>query len=267
MSKEVRCKELTIMEFTIEAVEDIAINQFLGSILHGVMMESIDPEYASYLHQQELRPYSQYVYFHKEQRAWKWRIASLTQEAADNLLQALWALPDTVRLKQRNGHIRIVDRAILRSTTYHDLVQQYWGGDVLYQRGILNFMSSTTFKSYGEYVLYPDLFNVWKSLLNKWNAFTTKERLDTKDFMEPLMKHSNVWSYNLRMSRFSLERVRLNAFKGSLSIQFKRNMIMQRSMALLVAFSEFSGLGAKAALGMGGTQVKLEAQRERTVQE
>ncbi len=58
--------EIMAVELSITADPFIKIVQSIGSVLHGVLMELVGPEYAGQLHETGLRPYSQYVYFDKE---------------------------------------------------------------------------------------------------------------------------------------------------------------------------------------------------------
>ena len=54
------------LEIKLAAPTGAKLTQSACSLLHGVLMEHIDSTYAELLHQQSLRPYSQYLYFDKE---------------------------------------------------------------------------------------------------------------------------------------------------------------------------------------------------------
>ena len=50
---------LKTLEIRFSLPSTVKLNQAIGSIMQGVLMERIDRDYATYLHKQNLRPYSQ----------------------------------------------------------------------------------------------------------------------------------------------------------------------------------------------------------------
>ena len=57
------------LEIKLAAPAAVKLPQSACSLLHGVLMEQIDSAYADFLHQNALRPYSQYLHFEKEKNA------------------------------------------------------------------------------------------------------------------------------------------------------------------------------------------------------
>ena len=74
------------------------LNQSMGSVLHGALMGIISPEWAAAMHEEKVRPYSQYVTL-KEGKLY-WRIQTLTEEAFDEILVPLMK-ESQLTLKQR----------------------------------------------------------------------------------------------------------------------------------------------------------------------
>ena len=50
-------KPLTTIELTLKLQGQTKLTQSAGSLLHGVIMELIDPAYAAQMHTEALRPY------------------------------------------------------------------------------------------------------------------------------------------------------------------------------------------------------------------
>ena len=59
------------------------------------------------------------------------------------------------------------------------------------------------------------------------------------------------------MGIYSLEGIKIRGFRGQIVMQFKRNIELQKILALLSYYSQFTGLGIKTALGMGGVKCEI----------
>ena len=59
-------KPLTTIELTLKLQGQTKLTQSAGSLFHGVIMELIGPAYAAKMHEEALRPYSQYIYVDKK---------------------------------------------------------------------------------------------------------------------------------------------------------------------------------------------------------
>ena len=81
--------------------------------------------------------------------------------------------------------------------------------------------------------------------------------MDTDLLLGSLETGAFIKDYNLRMGIYSLEGVKIRGFRGQVVMQFKRNPELQRILALLSYYSEFTGLGIKTALGMGGVKSEI----------
>lgn len=70
---------LILAETELHLPEGILLNQSFGSIFHGALISELDREWAEKMHEQRVRPYSQYLLV-KEGKPY-WRLAALTEEA------------------------------------------------------------------------------------------------------------------------------------------------------------------------------------------
>ncbi len=246
--------EIMAIELSITADPSIKIVQSIGSVLHGVLMELVGTEYAGQLHETGLRPYSQYVYFDKERGQYIWRLSAVTAEAVNRILRPILEMPDKIYLKQKRGHIYIQKRTVLEETSYEALMAKFWSGDVEYTQAKLQCLSTTSFKVDQQYTIFPEAFRIYRYLLRQWNQFTSYEMMDSDDLLAALESAVFIRDYNLRMGMYGLEGIKIRGFRGQIVMQFKRNLVMQRILSLLTYYSQFTGLGIKTALGMGGVQ-------------
>lgn len=249
--------EIMSIELVIVADPSIKIVQSIGSVLHGVLMELVGTDYAGQLHKAGLRPYSQYVYFNKDRKQYIWRLSAVTADTVNRIVRPMLEMPEKIFLKQKRGHLYIKDRTILEETSYKDLIHKFWISDVFYTQAKLQCMSTTSFKVDKQYTIFPEFFRIYRYLLRRWNQFSTIGLLDTDFLLEALETGVFIQDYNLRMGIYGLEGVKIRGFRGQVILQFKRNVELQRVLALLSYYSQFTGLGIKTALGMGGVKCEV----------
>lgn len=246
--------EIMSVELVIAADPSIKIVQSIGSVLHGVLMEVVGTEYAGQLHESGLRPYSQYIYFDKDKKQYIWRLSAVTADAINRIVRPMLEMHEKIFLKQKRGHIYIKSRTILEETCYEALINKFWNSDSLYTQAKLHCMSTTSFKVDQQYTIFPEAFRIYRYLLRQWNQFSTFGTMDTDLLLGALETGAFIKDYNLRMGIYGLEGVKIRGFRGQMVMQFKRNPELQRILALLSYYSEFTGLGIKTALGMGGVK-------------
>lgn len=75
-----------VVELTTKSKEKIDYN--IGSALQGVLMKTIDSQYAQKLHEKSLNPYSQY--FFKNKNKLYWVINTFTKEAREEIRVAFF---------------------------------------------------------------------------------------------------------------------------------------------------------------------------------
>ena len=114
---------LARLDMQIEIKEKADYN--ISSVLQGVMMEKIEPEYAGKLHDTAVNPYS--MVFYKEGDRYIWRINTFNNEAKEKIIDVF--MNPTVKdftIKHRNNEtVKILEKT-LKMITYDDLVEKYY---------------------------------------------------------------------------------------------------------------------------------------------
>lgn len=224
-----------------------------ASLLQGVLMEQIDPTYAEKLHMQGLKPYSQCIRI-EEQKKVVWYIRTLSAEARQNIVQPL--LADTFQefyLEHEKKNIKIIGKE-LAELPIQRLFQNFYS-DTASRSFTIEFLSPTAFKKNGKYSFYPEMFNIYQSLMRKFDSVSQKESMFSDETLEQLTASTEVTAYNLKSVTFSLEGVRIPAFIGVLNIKIHGSQTMINFANLLFQFGNFSGVGIKTAMGMGSIHV------------
>lgn len=247
---------LTSLEIVLESNGNIKNQPHLGSLLHGALMQQLDPDYADILHQDSLKPYSQYIYFDKTDKHYIWKINSINKESKLNITdKLLTGLNGKIHLDYKDIDLTINKKIVTETTTYKDIAEDYYLKKPFNRIIKVNFITPTSFKSGGKFSIFPEIHHIYNSLLNKWNSFASEVSLKDDQILNHLVENSEMIGYNLRSTKFDLEGTRIRSFKGEICLNVSGPESLVRIANLLFAFGEFSGVGAKCALGMGGIKV------------
>lgn len=246
------------LDITLSLPPKAKLNQASGSLLHGFIMEQIDTDYADYLHSQEVRPYSQFIKVDSKKNLLHWRVSALNSQASDNLLQPLLEMKPSIYLKRKKTELTIQSRRLGEAKSYKELAQKYFlpenSGEHLKDTVKFKFLTSTGFKSSGQYLIFPDAYLIFNSLLRRFNAFSGIDSFAQRGFAQSLMQEVHVDDYDLHYSPFSVEGRKIPAFKGSYSLKISKNDMACRVISMLSEYAQYAGVGIKTSLGMGAVK-------------
>ena len=246
---------LATIEIEFKKDDNIKLNLNAGSIMHGALMEIIAPDYANYLHENLLHPYSQYLYKDKEKQCYVWKISTLNQEAKKEIIDKI-KCEEKIYLKHNDITLDIDKINLVKSTSYKDLANKYMTQNEPNKKFVLKFLTPTTFKSQGNYIIFPYIHNIYSSLLTKWNVFSKEISLNDIDTQNHLINFTSIAGYKLRSTKFQMENTKINSFFGEACLIVKGPLTLVSISNLLFEFASFSGIGAKTSLGMGGVKVE-----------
>ena len=248
---------LVTLEVKLGLPHNVTINQSIGSVMHGALMDMVGPITAEKLHQEGLRPFSQYIYYDKNRSAYFWRISSLNKATFDAVLEPVLQHGEDLFLKQKWYAVCLMEKKIVSQTSYEKMADEVFLSDELYAGCEIGFLTSAGFKSEDHYVIFPQTNLLFQSLINRWNGFSSALKLDDEKAFQHLGEHSYISRYDLRMMPFHVGGGKIPAFNGRLEMRFTGNQTMRRLMALLMKYANYSGVGIKTALGMGGVAAEL----------
>lgn len=101
----------------------------------------------------------------------------------------------------------------------------------------------------------PDLRYIYQSLMNKYSAASDTMDMYDEETLEQLVNSSRIIRYKLRSAVFPLEGVKIPSFMGEMCIKVTGASTMAKYARLLARFGEYSGVGIKTAMGMGGLRI------------
>lgn len=226
-------------------------DQELSVKLQGFLMSLISSDYATFLHQQETNPYSTNLLSQGEESVWT--VNLVTQEAEQQFLPLLEGLTE-IELRSYPQKI-VIERRVIEDYSLEDLFSLFREpvSDTTFH---LVLDSPTSFRSQGQYVLFPDLRLLLQSLMQKYSRLIDEQEEIDEDLLSYLTEKTQLCSYRLQTHYFSIHRQKIPAFRGSLTIRFRGAHTAAAYLSMLLRFGEFAGLGIKTSLGMGGMHLE-----------
>ncbi|MCM1495126.1 MAG: CRISPR-associated endoribonuclease Cas6 [Bacteroides sp.] len=246
-------KELLVeLKLMLECLELKEFNFNKASLLQGVIMQNIDAEYAERLHNQGLKPYSQCI--RMEQNRPVWYIRALTSEAEHYIIQPL--LDNKFQefyLEHDEKTVKIMDKEYT-SLPIDDLFHTFYTKTAA-RSYIIEFLSPTAFKKNGKYYFYPNIYNIYYSIMQRFDCISQKESMFNEETLLQLTDNTEITAYSIYSVNFSMEGVRIPAYMGKITIRIKGPQTMVNFANLLLQFGNYSGVGIKTAMGMGSIHV------------
>ena len=215
----------------------------LGVKLHGFVMSKINMDYANLLHNQELRPFSLFVY--DSGNGFVCRVSTLNDEAGQ-ILEVLESQDKIVVYSGKKPILLEVEKMsrsnpINASDIPEILNKKNYAVDIV---------TPATRKTSGIYTNPPDLSKYFTSVANKLNIY---ENISIKSGeLESLFANIKMERYIFESKNFMLGGQTIPAMTGSFDITIKGE---SEILKLLLGYATYSGIGAKTSLGMGGLLV------------
>lgn len=223
-----------------------------SSLLQGVMMEQIDPEYAGQMHQDGLRPYSEWI--KQDNGRVYWIIQTLNREAYEKIIFP-FLRPEfkEFMLQKDQSEYEVISKSVIQKKKQELLDNFYFGQCDRVLR--IEFLTPTAFKVNKQYQFYPDIRLMYQSIMNRYDAFSESSQIHSEEVLNELTENTYISQYNLKSMNFNLEGIKIPSFKGSITLRIKGPQQLVNLAVFLFHFGEFSGLGIKTAIGMGAYRI------------
>lgn len=202
-----------------------------GYAMYGAFLDQLRKEDAISIHKDKF--YNQYI--------------TPTEWIVNTELE--YDFKDSYFLQKFNTEVRLYDKKIVEWSE-QEMADKYLVKEPHNRIIRFYFHTPTTFKQDGEYVLYPTKRLIMQSLTNKWNNWA-------KEFLLEDIKWDNckISRYALKSTAFSLKGVKILGFTGYVDLYFWGSESLIRLGNMVCKFADYSGVGIKTTLGMGGVRV------------
>jgi len=222
-------------------------------------MEQLPSDYAEHLHENGLKPFSQYLSVYGDDILWT--ISCLNDECADKLGNALMRGMDTVYIRNKNIALNVLKKNV-STLPYKSFIDNTYFSKSTNHSLEIAFITATAFKADGRYKFFPDLESIYSNLIRKFDAFSTEYKIYDEDMLNSLLLSSYIAAYNLRSTVFHMESVIIPAFTGWIRIKIKGSDRLANLARMIFKYGEYSGIGIKTALGMGAVKIKEDVSNE-----
>lgn len=223
----------------------------LVSKLQGFLMSQISEDFVDFLHEQETNPYSLNLLSTREGTIWT--VNLFTQEAEEKILPQLLDLEE-IQLDTYSGAISV--KRIEIQTLSQETLLEIFREDDPSPIAHIHFYTPTTFKRQGQFVLFPDTRLIFQSLMQKYSRLVEGESEIDEETLQFLTDHSWISSYQLKSHYFPIHGRKHPAFRGKITIRIQGASSLKAYAHMLLRFGEFSGVGTKCSLGMGGMKIE-----------
>lgn len=239
------------LRFTIHSEQLSKIPSFWAYRFYSYALERVPAYYAESLHMQGIKPLSQYLYYDHEKNSSIWTVNLLNEECIYHFADVLKSL-DTLSLEKGTFYCDLFEDHLIE-----DNLELFTGTDYSENSCRIYLKSTTSFKQNNRYVIFPDERLILQSLINNWNAFNPAFILDDEDAFDLLLKGTRIRSYQLRSSTFPLKKTVIPGFSGWIELSTRLSIPIKKIFNLLMRYSNFSGVGVKTTLGMGGVMTDI----------
>ena len=245
---------LNRIELLLSTEDKLHVN--MGSAFHGWILEQIEREYGDRLHAAALKPFSQYLRNNRQNGQYSLCFQSLNTEAKEKIVESIKDKKE-IHLKEKGIVAKIEAVEVWPETSYNALTERYYLNVKPQRYMTIALQSPTSFSVAKHYLNYPSIFHIYQSLINRWNAFSTTIKITDETVLKHLVDYTHLSDYRLQTQVYTVGGGKIKGFSGTMTLCVKGPETMVNLANLLFAFSNYSGIGIKTALGMGGTKVEI----------
>lgn len=216
--------------------------------LYAALLDQLPSEQAQQIHEAAVPPLGQFL--KREAGRWIWEIGLLGEQSKQFLSPIL---EQTTSYTLKGGSTELQAK-ILQKEAIADLEELLWIGRANGTQHQLYFHTPTAFKSKGEYLNLPTTRLLLQSLVKKWNGNFPEYQIEDTDEegLDAISHGLSINWFSLRSQRFWLKGREITGFTGRVVLENKNKGFHWELANALLYFAQFSGIGVKTALGMGG---------------
>lgn len=238
--------------FTVSSLSEKMISSRYAYAVYAWLLEQISPQIGDALHQSEYSFISQSIWYDHTRNQNIWKINFLSKEVADLFSPILEKLT-RIDLHAISLHLELSEKVQIESFDQLFRTAKIEHDDE--NRIKFCFLTPTAFKQRGKYTVLPSAELILNSLVNKWNDCFPETQIDDADAINIIKENLLIVDYKLKTSKFFLKGVRIPGFLGEMTIESRLPKPLENLWHMLALFSEYSGIGIKTTLGMGGAEI------------
>jgi len=219
--------------------------------LYAWLLSQVSREAGNQYHDNSLRAISHYVHLRTSPHRPEWVVNLLTKEAFSLFQPVLEEMEEAWLHQRRVPCVCTEAERIDAPQVFFDL-----GEELSHTvRFPLDFLTPTSFKQQGRYVIYPQESLMLQSLCNRWSLCFPSQPMDAQMLLPSLLEGVRIVDYSLRSLRYPLKQVSIPSFQGRVVLEAHLPQTESTLFRALYCFAPYAGMGIKTALGMGGIAI------------
>lgn len=228
------------------------IQPSLAYPLYAWLLSHIPSQEGERLHEEKMRPVSQYLWRNPKTQERCWTVNLLNDEAVELFLPILerekTAKLHSCVLEFSSCEVEKVDSAsvLIRRAQQLRIVNRF----------PLELLTPAAFRQEGRYVIYPQESLILQSLAARWGMCFPNMPLDDPDAVQAILRGLHIVDYRLQTLRHPLKQVHIPSFIGRVVLEARLPAPLLEVFKTLYCFAPYSGVGIKTALGMGGVGIQ-----------
>lgn len=243
------------IQLRIKPIDGQRMHSNWGYTLYGILSQNTDANYIAQLHQRNETPLSQYLETLPETSEAIWHINLLGEEAIYHWGASL-KKQHSYQAAHHHTVLQVLEQNWEEPVSEHNFCYQYLVEHNANRLHKLHFLTPVGFKSQNQYQIFPTIELMLKSLWRSWQNYSQELKLDDDMVRDQLIQYTKIWEYQLKSARYPVKGNKIPAFRGDVVLSVHGPEPLARLVQLLLAFGEYSGMGMKTALGMGGYRLE-----------
>ena len=246
--------ECSLRQLRIVVSSGGRLNTDSGSVMHGVLMDLLPEPWPGRLHETGLKPFSQWIEGQEDGNA-VWHIGIMDRELSD-ILQEKLRQDAVIFIRHLNDGVRLL-KAESRDVTLEDYLTSFVMAEKAPPGLRLFFRTPAAHRSHGENLILPTVSLIAGSLQKRFEQMDPECLLADVEAVQQIADNTKLIRYRLESRPYNLEGTKVFGYTGFLDLRFQGEPMLRRLSAALFSMAEWSGVGIKTALGMGGCRVVL----------
>ena len=242
-----------LYRFDIHLQSDVRPSVHWGSLMHGILNGILPPPWPDFLHTDTDRCLCQFVE-PLDARTAVWHIC-VTDDGLASAIANVLSQSDTLYCRHFSGELRITGRNGLQ-TGIKELFDRASSCRSAAVR--LQAVSPVSHKSHGVFITLPSIECIVNSIIRKASAFLPECALPVEDELTRMLSACRVGKYDLHSVTYQLEGHYVPSWQGHLQIVLPADEYLHSLACAVFQLAEYTGIGIKTSLGMGGCKVEFQ---------
>lgn len=220
--------------------------------MHGMLMEQFSPEWQEFLHNGTVHSFSQWIEV-KNRELFIWHVCSIDDDLSAEL-DTIFSEKQIWHCSHKDCDFQVTDIQ-RKAMSFAEYMKPFFLSDKAPNWISMVFQTPCTHKVQKRYAIFPSVDLIANSLRSRICTTFPDFALAEDEVMDQVLMNTRISRYHLNSSVYHLEGASVTGYQGSLEIHFDGPDALRRLCCVLFGMAEWTGVGIKTSLGMGGCTV------------